>query len=203
MFIDYLGLMLANMVAGLLLLCFFYLKGIVGSDGRPWAAGFAATGVVALACGLHMSWTWPLPGSYNVAFGEMASLFGAAYLAVAAALVVRRAEGGPVAAVLLPVGVYTFVAGLAAILVGVCIARLRLTNAPVLSAVGFGLAGLGGVLLPVVARWSRARALRIAAALVVLAAAVLWAAVTYKAFVGHMERFQKYSPPVPQQPSDG
>jgi putative membrane protein len=203
MFIDYVTLMLVNMVAGLVLLGFFYLKGIAASDGRPWAAGFAATGVIALACGLRMSWTWPLPGSYNVAFGEMAALFGVSYLGLAGALLWRRTEDEPVALRLLPVGIYTLFAGLAAVLIGIRFIHLGLSLAPVLSGIGFILAGMGGVLLPVVAHWWRVKGLRILAALVVLAAAAIWALTGYGAYWDHLGRFTGYSPtPVGQTPAE-
>src|SRR3990167_8018473 len=75
MFIDYVPLMLINMSAGLFLLA-YCLK--IGSKpiGKEWSAGFLMSGLVALICGFHMVFNWPLPGSYNVAFGELSVLLG-------------------------------------------------------------------------------------------------------------------------------
>jgi putative membrane protein len=198
MFIDYLTLMLVNMVAGLVLLALFYLKGLSASDGRPWAVGFAATGAVAFLCGLHMSWTWPLPGSYNIAFGEPAALFGISYLAAATVLFLRRNEGEPLAARLMPVGVYTLFAGLAAVVVGLRIMHLGLTRSPVLAGIGFILSGAAGILLPVVCRWWSAKGLRFVAAIVALGAAAIWTLVGYGAYWGHLDSFKGYQPPTVQ-----
>lgn len=199
MFIDYLTLMLVNMVAGLVLLAFFYLRGLTASDGRPWAVAFAAVGAVAFLCGLHMSWTWPLPGVFNIAYGEPAALFGISYLAAAGALLWRRGENEPIAVTLLPIGVYTLFAGLVAIVVGIRMINLGLSREPLLAGAGFIAAGLGGILLPVLARWWYVKALRIAAALVVLGAAALSALTAYGAYWGHLESFKDYQPPTVQE----
>ena len=86
MFIDFVTLLLVNMSAGLFILALFILRGMTAGDQRPWAAGFAASGVIALVGGLVMAFTWPLPGSYNAAFGELSALFGMTYLAAAACM---------------------------------------------------------------------------------------------------------------------
>jgi uncharacterized membrane protein len=44
------------------------------------------SGFVALATGLHMIWNWPLPGSYNIAIGDLSVLFGIVFLGTALAL---------------------------------------------------------------------------------------------------------------------
>lgn len=43
MFIDYVPLLLINMVAGLFLLAFYLLKGMEKTDKRSWGLAFAAT----------------------------------------------------------------------------------------------------------------------------------------------------------------
>jgi hypothetical protein len=55
------------------------------------------------------------------------------------------------------------------------------------------------VLLPFLARWWHVKPLRIAAALVALAAAGIWALVGYGAYWGHLESFGDYQPPAMRQ----
>ena len=86
MFIDFVALMLLNMAAGFGVLAFFLLMGLAGGDRKRWVAPFAMVGLVAIVCGFRMIFTWPLPGSYNSAFGEMSVLLGAIYLGIALSL---------------------------------------------------------------------------------------------------------------------
>ena len=86
MFIDYITLMLINMVAGLVLLADFVYRGLDGANLKRWIPGFGLVGAIALATGLHMMWTWPIPGSFNISFGETTVLFGGLYVATAMAI---------------------------------------------------------------------------------------------------------------------
>ena len=95
-------------------------------------------GGVALATGLHMIWTWPVPGSFNISFGETSVLFGGLYLAASVALAMSWD--------LLTITVYAFFAGLTSIVVGVRIINLGQTRQPLVAGLGFILTGLGGVL---------------------------------------------------------
>ena len=97
-------------------------------------------GVIALANGLRMIWNWPLPGSYNIAYGELSALFGIIFLGAALAL-----EKGWR---LLTVGIYACFAGLAAAIVGLRIIVLGMTKQPLVSGAGMILAGVGGALFP-------------------------------------------------------
>lgn len=58
------------MVTGLFLLADYVYRGIDNSNQRPWIPGFGITGAIALTTGLHMSFTWPVIGSFNIVFGE-------------------------------------------------------------------------------------------------------------------------------------
>jgi putative membrane protein len=71
MFIDYLTLIMINMVAGTALLAYYLWRGIDEVDQKPYAAAFFGVGLVALITGLHLSFNWPLPGSYNVGYGSL------------------------------------------------------------------------------------------------------------------------------------
>src|SRR5512138_3543714 len=137
MFIDYLTLVMINMVAGTALLAYYLWRGIDEKDQRPYAAAFFGVGLLSLITGLQLSFTWPLPGSYNVGYGDATTLFGVVFLSTALALW----NGWN----LLPVSIYAFFAGIDAIIVGLLIFNLQLSTAPSGTAVGFVVAGLGGV----------------------------------------------------------
>src|SRR5574340_1469810 len=110
MFIDYLTMIMINLVAGTVLLAYYIWRGIDESDSRPYAAAFFGVGLLALVAGLHLSFNWPLPGSYNVGYGETTTLFGIVFLATGISL----SQGWN----LTPTAIYAFFAGLDAIIVG-------------------------------------------------------------------------------------
>jgi putative membrane protein len=187
MFIDYLTLIMINMVAGTVILAYFIWKGIDEKNQRPYAAAFGIVGVLALIMGLELSFTWPLPGSYNVGFGETTSLFGAVFLATGLAL----SQGWD----LFPVSIYAFFAGIDAILLGTRILSLGLTQEPILSAVGFILAGFGGVSAPFFFKFFRNNEIvRYIAIAVLLLTAAIWALTFYGALWAHMASFAKWVP---------
>lgn len=177
MFIDYVTLMLANMVGGLLVLAFYLWRDVAASQpeiGRRWAPAMAVPGVVAAVTGFAMTFSWPLPTPYNIAFGETSVMLGLLFLAAAWAL----AKGWD----LLPLGIYAFIAGSVGILLGIRIWHLGLTQAPLMSAVGFILTGSGGVCAGLVL-WFRPNALlRRTGSVVLAAAAAIW---TFTAIMGY------------------
>jgi putative membrane protein len=84
MFIDYVTLMLANMAAGLLVLAVFLWRDISAAtpdSGRRWAPAMAVPGLIATITGFAMTFTWPLPSPYNIAFGETSVMLGVLFLA--------------------------------------------------------------------------------------------------------------------------
>lgn len=186
MFIDYVPLLLINMTAGFFLLAWYVYKGIDDIDQKRWAPAFAIVGFIALICGMHMSWFWPLPGSYNVAFGEMSVFFGVLFLAAALAF----ANGWN----LIPLAIYGLFAGLAAILIGIRIKNLHLTQEPVISSIGFILSGAAGIFAGPVLYFRKNKALRIMSAIVLLAAAVIWARTGYTAYWNHLSSLSKWTP---------
>ena len=177
-FIDYVTLLLTNMTAGLVVLAAFLWKGLDGEDRRPWAPAFGIVGLVAAVAGFAMVFTWPLPKPYSTPYGEMSVLLGVLFLGASWAL----AQGWT----LRPLGIYAFFAGAAAVLLGVRIIDLALTNAPVLSGVGFILTGSGGVFAGFALRHTQNRAVRCLGALTMLAAAAVWALTAAVAYWLHM-----------------
>ena len=187
MFIDFLTLVMINLIAGTVLLAFYLWKGIDEKDQRPYAAGFFAAGLISLITGLQLSFTWPLPGSYNIAFGDTSTLFGVVFLATSLALWQDWD--------LIPVSIYAFFAGAEAILVGYVIMSQKLTQEPLLSAIGFFLAGLGGVgAFPFFMWFKDNKAVRWVAIAILVVTAALWAVTFYGSVIGHMASFAKWVP---------
>jgi putative membrane protein len=187
MFIDYLTMIMINLVAGSVLLAYYIWRGLDDADQRPYAAAFFGVGLLALIAGLNLSFNWPLPGSYNVGYGDTTTLFGIVFLSTGLALW----NGWN----LLPVAIYAFFAGIDAVIVGARILNLGLTKEPVISGVGFILAGLGGVAAAPFFMWFRDnRTVRLLAAAVMVITAAIWAVTFYGALWGHMEAFGKWVP---------
>lgn len=187
MFIDFLTVLMINLAAGTALLAYFVLKGIPSEDSKSFAAGFGVVGLIAFLGGLRMSFEWPLPGSYNIAFGESTLLFGAVFLGAALAI----AKGWD----LMPISIYAFFAGVEAILVGIRIVDLGLTKSPLISGIGFILAGLGGVAAaPTMGLLKKNQTFRYLAAGVLLIASLFWAYTFYNALWGHLESFSSWVP---------
>lgn len=192
--VNYLTLMLINMVAGLVLLATFVYQGLDNTSARRWIPGFGMTGAVALATGLHMVWNWPLQGSFNIAYGETTVLFGILFITTSLAL----ALGWD----LFTVTLYAFFAGAVAILTGLRIIDLGITQRPLIAGLGFILTGLGGVLAtPTLLYFKTNRTWRLLAVAVLLAAALIWAFIGYYTYWGHLESYADWQPPTmrPQQ----
>jgi putative membrane protein len=187
MFIDFLTLVMINLVAGTTLLAYYLWKGLDAEDQRPYAAAFGVTGLLSLILGLRLSFTWPLPGAYNVGYGDATTLFGVVFLATAISL----AKGWD----MLPVSIYGFFAGVDAVIVGLRIWSLQLGKEPLAAAVGFVLAGLGGVFSFPFLRWFRDNKLvRWIAILVLLATAAIWAVTFYASLWSHLASFSNWVP---------
>jgi putative membrane protein len=171
--------MLVNMSAALWMAAWYWWKGIE-RDARYFAAGFAATGLVALSGGLYLIFTWPLPGSYNVMFGEPSVMLGAILLAAALALARDWS--------LWSVGLLAMLAGVTAVLIGARILNLGLTQSAPLSAAGFCLTGLAGILTLPVAQWRNSKGLRIPAALAALLGGAIWLLTACMAYWAHIQK---------------
>jgi putative membrane protein len=185
-FIDYITLMLINMVAGLFILADYVYRGIDSSHQKQWIPGFGITGAIALTTGFHMIFTWPIAGSFNIAFGETTVLFGILFIAAAIALSVGWD--------LFTITVYGFFAGLAAIVIGIRIINLNMTKQPLLSGIGFILTGLGGIFAAPTLYWKTNRTWRLIGVGVLIIAALIWALTGYLAYWNHLEGFQKWVP---------
>ena len=187
MFIDYLTLVMINLVAGSILLAYYLWKGIDEKDQRPYAAAFFVAGLVGVVTGFQLSFTWPLPGSFNVAYGDADTLFGIVYLGTAIALW----QGWS----LIPISIYAFFAGIDAIIGGMRLYSLNLGQEPLVAAVGFILAGLGGVFsFPFLQWFKKNQTVRWIAIAVLVVTAGIWAVTFYAALWAHMASFAKWLP---------
>ena len=81
--VAYSGISTGELLA---LLADFVYRGLNSTHQRQWIPGFGVTGAVALTTGLHMIFTWAVPGSFNIAFGETTVLFGVLLVGAAIAL---------------------------------------------------------------------------------------------------------------------
>ncbi|MHB9024034.1 MAG: DUF981 family protein [Armatimonadota bacterium] len=187
MFIDFLTLLLIDLVAGFVLLAAYVAQGLGEANQRQWAPGFAMVGLVALLFGGQIVMTWPLPGSYNILFGEMAVFFGVIFLGASLAL----AFGWN----LLSVAIFAVLPGLAAILLGARIIDLGMTTRPLLSGVAFILSGAVGVLAAPVMKYAlQLHRYRVIIALTLLIPAILWAITGYGAYWSHVASFEAWRP---------
>lgn len=177
--IDYVTLLLVNMVSGLVVLAFFLWWGIAPKDRRDWAPAFGVAGLVGTVAGFTMTFTWPIPAPYSMAYGEMSALLGVLFLGAACALHCGWK--------LYPLAIYAFFPGVAAIVIGVRMIDLSLTLAPLLAGSGFIATGLGGVFAGV-ALWKQdVRIVRAVGGLLMLIAAGLWTPTAYMGYWMHMK----------------
>lgn len=186
MFIDYITLMLINLAAGLVLLAVYVDRGLDSSEQKHWIPGFGIVGGIALVTGLHMTLTWAVPGSFNIAFGETTLLFGALFTATAIAL----GQGWD----LWSIAVYGFFAGVTAILIGLRLINLGLTQQPLLAGIGFILTGLGGVLAAPTLHLKANKTWRRVGAFALIGAALIWLFIGYGAYWLHLDTFRKWMP---------
>ncbi len=186
MFIDYVPLLLINMSAAFLILAFYLLTGIEREDRAKWAPAFGIAGLVAFLCGLHIIFTWPLPSSYNIPFGELSVLLGASYLGISYS--VRKGWSPAV------IGIYSALGGLAAVLLGVRMLMLGQTAKPLFTCIGFCLSGLGAVLAGPAVRTGAGRSIRGLTAVVLILAALMWAFMGGFGYWFHMSGMAKWEP---------
>ena len=188
MFIDFLPLMLVNMAAGLFILACYGFSGQGRGNRAQWASAFMITGLIASICGFYIIFKFPLPGPYNIAFGEMSVMLGLLFLGGAWSV----SRGLSVA----PLAIYSLFAGAAAILIGVGFIQMKLSQTPVLAGVGFILTGGAGVLLgpaiwvPILS-W-----LRWIIGIGLIVASGIWTLIAGFGYWNHLMHFANWTPTV-------
>lgn len=185
MFIDWLTLLLVNMMVALVLHSLF-MGFWIDKDPRKVIPGFLLTGAIALIAGFRMAFTWPLPGPYNIIFGELSVLLGAFFFM--AGLSIQFGWN------LLTIGIYSLFGGAVAILLGVRIWVSALTTEPFVGGLGFVITGAAAVItLPGLA-FPRLKWIRWLAALAALGSALIWIIVGFSAYWAHVDAFGKWAP---------
>jgi putative membrane protein len=192
MFIDWLTLLLVNMMVALVLHSLF-MGFWIDKDPKKVIPGFLLTGAIALIAGFRMAFTWPLPGAYNIIYGELSVLLGAFFFM--AGLSIHFGWN------LLTIGIYSLFGGAVAVLMGVRIWVSGMTSEPFVAGLGFVVTGATAVLtLPGLAL-PKMKWIRWLAALGAIGSAVIWILVGFPAYWGHIDAFGKWLPPtIPPAP---
>jgi len=186
-FIDWLTLLLVNMMVALVLHALF-IGFWLDKDPKKVIPGFLVTGAVALIAGFRMTFTWPLPGPYNIMYGELSVLFGA--LLFIAGLSVHFGWN------LATVGIYALFGGAVAVLLGVRIWVSGMTNEPIVAGLGFVGTGAAAILTFPALVWPKQwKWIRMLVAIVAALSALLWIIVGFPAYWEHIDAFGKWAPP--------
>lgn len=179
MVIDYVSLMLINMAGGLFILALFILTDINKENNQFWAPAFALPGAIAAVCGFAMIFSWPLPNPYNITYGEPSVLLGFLFLSAAWSL----AKGWS----LLPLGIYSFFAGIVGVVIGARFIYLGLALPPIVPGIAFILTGSGGIFAELVIVTRKKILFRVIGFFVLTAAAVIWALLAYFEYWIHLQ----------------
>lgn len=186
LYVNYLTLSLVAVTAILFVAARWVLAGEARLESREaYAFAALAGGIVMSATGYHLALTWPLPGQYNIAFGEPLASFGS--LLVVGAMALRRGAD------LRPIATLAAFSGAATVLVAVAIARYGLTLIPLQATAAIGSAGLAALCFPFRARHG---ALRVATGLLLIVSGVLFATITAPAILHHLapDSFDRWLP---------
>jgi putative membrane protein len=185
MFVDWLSLLLVNMMVALVLHALFMGR-FIDKDPKKIIPGFLLTGAIALIAGFRMVFNWPLPGAYNIIYGELSVLFGG-FLFMAGLAVAFGWD-------LLTIGIYALFGGAVSVLLGVRILNLGLTSEPLVAALGFIITGGTAILTMPALAFPKLKWLRLLVALGALVSALIWIIVGFPAYWGHIEAFGKWAP---------
>lgn len=186
MYIDYLTLMLINLVGGLVVLAGWVYFDPEGKDARRWVPGLLMSGGIGLVTGFHMILTWPLPGAFNILFGELAVFFAVLLLGVAFCIWFAMD--------MIAIAVYATFVGIASLIIGAQVITMGMTKSPLLSGVGFIWMGIVGICAIPMLSVRRSQAFRMFGAVGLIVAAFLWAITGYSAYWGHVKPFSKWKP---------
>ncbi len=185
MFIDWLTLLLLNMMVALVLHALFMGR-LIEKDPKKIIPGFLLTGAIALIAGFRMVFNWPLPGPYNIIYGELSVLFGG-FLFMAGLAVAFGWD-------LLTIGIYALFGGAASVLLGVKILTAGLTSEPLVAAAGFIITGAAAIVTMPALALPKLKWLRLLAALLALVSALIWVLVGFPSYWAHIDAFGKWAP---------
>lgn len=187
MFIDNVTLLLIGTAASYMTIAGYLFFGINDSENQSmWAAAFGIVGGMLVAAGFYVIWLWPLPGAFNMAYGEMSILLGVMMVGACWSLVKGVS--------LLPLSIPAFFFGGVALVMAYGFYKLGMTPKPVPTAIGFAVSGICGVLAFVPLAFRKQQIFRIAGGLVCAAVSLFWAYTAYMGYFGHLTAFAKYLP---------
>jgi len=184
--IDFLALMLVSLAAGFVVLAHYLYVNPDHDERQSWASAFFAAGLIGTLTSVPIVIGWPLPGAYNIAFGEPALFLSVAFLGAAAALAFKWEPLFP--------ALFGFFGGIIAIVVGIRIMDLGMTQEPALTMIGYVSAGIGGCLTLPAINWRHVRWIALTAAVALGIAAAVFLLTGYEAYWGHLVQFAKYAP---------
>ncbi len=185
MFVDYVALMLVNLTIAMVLVALYFAK-YINENPKVLAPGLLLTGFVGLVTGLHMIFFWPLPSSYNIAFGELMVLYAALLVFTGIAFLADWE--------LLSMGIVAVLGGVVSVIVGVRVFNRGMTKEPLVAALGYVATGAAGILSLPAYLTKKSPVLRMLAALAALGAAIIWAITGYGSYWAHLESFAKWAP---------
>ncbi len=187
MFIDNLTLMLICVSASFLTIAGYLLHGLHKDEGQgSWAAAFGVLGMVLLASGFHVTWAWPLPGAFNIAYGEPCVLLGA--LMIGASISIFKGWS------LLPLTIPAFLFGGVSLVIAFSIIKLHMSSQPLITAIGFAISGVGGVFAFTPLVFPKLKIFKIVGALDMIGAGLFWAFTAYMSYYAHLQGFGKWLP---------
>lgn len=197
LFVDPLDLWLMLLGTSLLVVAYWvYLNYVSGrpedykrSVNRNLAFFFLLLGLYAFITGLWATFTWPLPGAYNIVLMDPWAVFGVAMLLLGVSLLFGFN----------PVGVsYGLAAlGFPILVYGIAIYSKGLTREPLFSALMYvliGLAALGSPLLAYYGGSGRGRFIAYIAIVILVIAALIALYTGVNATFGHIDSWAKWTP---------
>ncbi len=184
MFINYITLMLVNLAAGLFQAGYFIHLQPQTEKKKSFVAGFFITGLIAVITGSMITFAWPIPGNYNIAFGEPYILFGLVFLGTALCLL---NEWG-----MHSMNVFTFISGVIAIVIGARILNLGMTLFPPIAATGYFTAGGGAIFASLFNCRESNKTIKQLSVFLLLTSALIWMFVACMGYWGHLEEYSKW-----------
>lgn len=177
--INYLTLIMIDLIAGYTLLTYFLAIGLDVERGKGLAAAFGGVGLLNLVLGLGITLTWPLPGSYNILFGEATAMFGIVFLAAGIAIA-REWDLYPITLIASIFGIYVLIAGWG-------IFSLNMTRTPLMTTLLYLLVGITALLAPLGWKKRESGGLLKAGMALTIITALLWFVTFAGSLLGHLQ----------------
>jgi putative membrane protein len=184
MFIDYVTIQLIAAASGLLFAGIYAIKFEAPIQYRKsWIYAFWMVGAILFITGLNTIFTWPLPGAYNIIFGEPSVWFGALLIFLGFSI---RSDSD-----LMPMALISMAGGLINLVIAGDVLIYNMTQSPALAFVGFLTSGLGALLIPF---GLKSKTLRWIIAIFLIIAAVIFAITGFGAYYQHAGDFAHWVP---------